>query len=104
MKQHAIGLSFLFLAGCGAHLHGTVVSTTSASIAEVRTRGGELAVNDTVKIVHRACNAGMAANAARRQCALTEDGLARVVDVVDAHHARVQALGHAALHTGDDIE
>jgi hypothetical protein len=65
---------------------------------------GEVAVGDTVRIVHHACSTSMAANAAQRQCVPSPGGTATVTELLNEHYAVVQAAVGTTLHEGDTIE
>lgn len=100
-----LGLSVLGTA-CGGHalMRGTLVTATSPSEGQICMHDGEVAVGDTVRVVHHTCNINTAANAAERQCVASSDGTATVTALLNEHYAMVQADPGTTLHDGDTIE
>lgn len=101
----ALGL-VLLASACGGHalMRGTLVTATSPSEGQICMHDGQVAVGDTVRVIHHTCNANTAANAAERACTASPGGTATVTELLNEHYAIVRAADGTTLTAGDTIE
>ena len=103
-------LSLLGTACGGAHssMRGSVVMRVSDSDAHVCLGQGEVAVGDTVNLVHHDCNKPTSdkawVGAAGDRCQRKVVGKGQVVEVLNSHYSIVRFPSGVAFTEGDTVE
>jgi hypothetical protein len=97
-------------AGCATHsaMRGSVVMRVNNSDAHVCLGEGEVAVGDTVNLIHHDCatknNEKPWVGAAGDRCRRQVVGTGQVVEVLNSHYSIVRFKGGVAFVEGDTIE
>lgn len=110
LRVALLALLTLVGAGCATHstMRGSVVMRVNNSDAHVCLGEGEVAVGDTVNLIHHDCATkgtekpwvGAAGDRCRRQVV----GTGQVVEVLNSHYSVVRFKGGVAFAEGDTIE
>lgn len=110
LRLALLGLLSVLGVGCASHstMRGSVVMRVSPSDAHVCLGEGEVAVGDTVNLIHHDCAAkgndkpwvGSAGERCRRQVV----GTGQVVEVLNSHYSVVRFKPGVTFAEGDTIE